>query len=85
MEDTRTLDQLRADVMLDLILAADPVAHDSGLAAIHATVSVTVPVLALIDDGIRDPFESMTLDGHGPIDADTARMLAGRQADGIGS
>ena len=58
-EDTRTLDQLRADILLDLILAADPVAHDTGLAAIHATVSVTVPVLALIDDGIRDPFESM--------------------------
>jgi len=76
-EDTRTLDQLRADVMLDLILAAGPVAHDSGLAAIHATVSVTVPVLALIDDGIRDPFEQSSLDGHGPIDADTARMLAG--------
>ena len=77
MEDTRTLDQLRADILLDLILAADPVAHDSGLAAIHATVSVTVPVLALIDDGIRDPFESMTLDGHGPIDTETARILVG--------
>ena len=77
VEDTRTLDQLRADILLDLILAADPVAHDTGLAAIHATVSVTVPVLALIDDGIRDPFESMTLDGHGPIDTETARTLVG--------
>ena len=76
-EDTRTLDQLRADILLDLVLAADPVAHETGLSAIHATVSVTVPVLALIDDGIRDPFESMTLDGHGPIDTATARTLAG--------
>ena len=76
-QDPRTLDQLRADILLDLVLAADPVAHDTGLAAIHATVSVTVPVLALIDDGVRDPFEGMTLDGHGPVDTDTARTLAG--------
>jgi hypothetical protein len=75
--DSRTLDQLRADILLDLLLAADPVARDTGLAAIRATVSVTVPVLALIDDGIRDPFESMTLDGHGPIDTETARTLVG--------
>ena len=71
------MDQLRADILLDLLLAAEPLAHDTGLSAVHATVSITVPVLALIDDGIRDPFEHSSLDGHGPIDVDTARMLAG--------
>lgn len=75
--DTRSLDQLRADILLDLVLAAHPVAHDTGLAAIHGTVSVTVPVLALIDDGVRDPFEESIIDGHGPIDTETARLIAG--------
>ncbi len=77
--DARTLDELRADVLADLLLATDPVAHNigpTGLAAIHATVQVTVPVLALIDDGVRDPFETGVLDGRSPVDPETARQLA---------
>jgi hypothetical protein len=75
-DDLRTMDQRRADILLDLVLAADPVGHDAGPEVIHATVSITVPVLALTDDRVRDPFEAVMLDGYGPIDADTARMLA---------
>jgi hypothetical protein len=74
--DARTVDQLRADILLDLLLAADPVGHDTGLGAIHASVSISVPVLALIDGAVRDPFEAITLDGHAPVDIDTARILS---------
>ncbi|GAA2009129.1 HNH endonuclease signature motif containing protein [Microbacterium ulmi] len=76
--DTRTLDELRADILSDLLLATDPVAHGNGptgLGAIHATVQVTVPVLTLIDDRVTDPFEIAMLDGHSPVDPETARML----------
>ena len=76
-KDTRTIDQLRCDILFDLILAGVTAAHDTGLAAIRPIVTVTVLVLALIDDGIRDPFDAAELDGHGPIDTDSARMLAG--------
>ncbi|MCH6230930.1 HNH endonuclease [Microbacterium sp. CFH 31415] len=73
--DARNADQLRADILLDLLLAADPVGHDTELGAIRASVSITVPVLALIDAAVRDPFEAIMLDGHAPVDIDTARML----------
>ncbi|GAA3632497.1 hypothetical protein GCM10022200_14270 [Microbacterium awajiense] len=76
----RSLDEIRADLVADLLLAADPVAHvgsvDTGLAAIRATVQVTVPVLTLLDSPVDDPFDAVTLAGHGPIDPDTARELA---------
>lgn len=76
--DTRTIDQLRADVLIDLLLTADPTAHDlpTGAAAIRGSVAVTVPVLSLLDDRVTDPFETAVLDGYGPIDLDTARELA---------
>lgn len=76
--DTRSLDQLRADIMADLLLATDPIAHNNGptgLAAIHANIQLTVPVLGIIDDSVRDPFESAMLDGHSPVDPETARIL----------
>lgn len=71
--DTRTLDQRRADVVCDLLLTAAPcVDSDAGLSAIRATVHVTVPLLTLA--GLDDA--PAVLDGHGPIDAETARILA---------
>ncbi|MFB9646452.1 HNH endonuclease signature motif containing protein [Microbacterium terregens] len=75
--DTRSLDEVRADIFADLLLAADPVAHtgSSGLGAIHATVQITVPVLSLIGDDVADPFELAMLEGRCPIDAQTARVL----------
>ncbi len=80
MVTPRTLDQIRVDLLVDLLLASDPVGHvgttDTGLGAIRATVQVTVPVLTLLDDRVADPFEAVTLGGFGPIDADTARSLA---------
>ncbi|MBN9194223.1 HNH endonuclease signature motif containing protein [Microbacterium sp.] len=71
----RSMDELRADILADLLLTGAPEAHDgpTGLAAIHATVEVTVPVLTLLgqDAGPVD------LAGYGPIDPATARHLAG--------
>ncbi|MEV8266960.1 DUF222 domain-containing protein [Microbacterium sp. NPDC076911] len=76
----RSLDAIRADLLADLLLASDPVAHigtrDTGLGSIRATVQVTVPVLTLLDSPVDDPFDSIALAGHGPIDPDTARELA---------
>jgi hypothetical protein len=64
-DEERTLDQLRADIAGDLL---------TGSAAGRSSVSVavTVPVLTLL--GASD--EPATLDGYGPIDAETARRLA---------
>ncbi|MBO3664876.1 HNH endonuclease signature motif containing protein [Microbacterium stercoris] len=71
--DDRRLGQLRADLATDLLLTAQPTAHDID-ADITATVEVTIPVTTLLglDDG------PALLDGYGPIDPDTARRLAAR-------
>lgn len=72
--DMRSADQLRADILTDLLLAGAPGAHiPTGLGAIRANVQVVVPVLALL--GRTEA--PATLVGVGPIDADTARRLAG--------
>ncbi|WP_336632551.1 MULTISPECIES: HNH endonuclease signature motif containing protein [unclassified Microbacterium] len=77
--DHRRIDQVRADVFADLLLAGtpslDPTADSDGpgaLGAIRAHVQVIVPALTLLgsDDGPAD------LVGRAPIDADTARRLA---------
>jgi len=78
--DTRTMDQVRADVFADLLLAGtpalDPTADGDGngaLGAIRGKVQVVVSALTLTgqDDGPAD------LVGRSPIDAATARELAG--------
>lgn len=67
MDDDRTLAQRRADVAGELLTA-----DSTGVPAVRVAVAVTVPVLTLLghDDAPG------TLDGHGPIDAETARRLA---------
>jgi len=80
--DTRTLDQIRADLAADMLLTSTPNVETGegladgygGLGAITAIVNVTVPALALA--GVTaEPGE---LVGKTPIDADTARELAAR-------
>jgi hypothetical protein len=61
----RTLAQLRADVAGDLLIG-------TGDVRVGVSIAVTVPVLTLL--GTSD--EPATLDGYGPIDAETARRLA---------
>ena len=68
--DTRTLSQQRLDVAVDLLLTG---VTETGLGAgVQGLINVTVPVLTLMN--LSD--EPGTLDGFGPIDADTARRVA---------
>ncbi|MBD7958097.1 DUF222 domain-containing protein [Microbacterium sp. Sa4CUA7] len=75
--DTRTIDQVRADVLTDLLLtgcatapAATGAIADGG--AITAQVQVIIPLDTLTGNGTA-PAE---LVGYGPIDPETARRLA---------
>lgn len=83
VHDRRTIDQVRADLLCDLVLTGQPAIDPTsdvlpgGLGAIRAHVSVTVP--ALTAAGASD--RGASIDGLSPIDADTARrLLAGAPA-----
>lgn len=84
----RTIGELRADVLADLLLSSDTAAHlhnPTGLGAIQARVALTVPALSLTDpSGTADEtgsarpaglHGSVLLDGQHPIDPETARQL----------
>ncbi|MDT0116994.1 DUF222 domain-containing protein [Microbacterium sp. PRF11] len=80
--DTRSTDQVRADILADLLLTAapdaDPTRIDDGpgaLGAIRARVQVVVPALSVLNPE-RENIDPAELVGHGPIDIDTARRLA---------
>jgi hypothetical protein len=72
--DDRCLDEIRADLALDLLLTGRPAGHDPDglLAGVTGAVSVTIPVTALL--GVARPCAE--LDGSTPIDGATARRLA---------
>ncbi|MDQ7878328.1 DUF222 domain-containing protein [Microbacterium sp. QXD-8] len=77
--DQRTMDQIRADLVADMLLTGAPVidptldAAPGGLGAIRATVQITVPVTTLT--GVTSG--GAELDGIAPVDPATARRLAG--------
>lgn len=73
-DDTRSLDELRADIFADMVLTGAATGHGEGdaLASIRAEVQIIVPVLTAAGRG----GEPALLAGYGPIDADTARELA---------
>ncbi|MFT4219635.1 MAG: DUF222 domain-containing protein [Microbacterium sp.] len=73
--DERTLDQLRADLLIDLALSGAPTAHGpvEALGRIRGEVCVTVPVLTLAGE----PGDPAMLDGVQPIDTATALQLVG--------
>ncbi|WP_309066410.1 DUF222 domain-containing protein [Microbacterium sp.] len=72
--DTRTLDQMRADLLTDLLLTTDPsTVHGPALGNITARIQITVNATTLT--GADD--HPASLDGHGPLDPDIARHLAG--------
>jgi Domain of unknown function (DUF222)/HNH endonuclease len=82
--ETRTLDQVRADVIADLLIEGTTDAHPAESRGIRATVVVTVPALALLeetDDAVAaagsDP---ATVEGIGPIPIGRARDLCGGDA-----
>ncbi|WP_309067455.1 DUF222 domain-containing protein [Microbacterium sp.] len=73
-EDARTLSQIQADVVADLLLTGAPTAHGDGLDGIRATVQVTVPAEVITGDD-RTPAH---ISGVGVVAPATARRLAGR-------
>lgn len=78
-DETRTLDQLRADVACDLLIDGSADAHPASVRGIRASVVVTVPALALLGDGDAVPAGSdpASVEGVGPIPLATARRLCG--------
>ncbi|WP_439563651.1 DUF222 domain-containing protein [Microcella sp.] len=83
-DDSRTLAQLRADVLSDLLV--DGVVDASGCGTgVRATVHVTVPVERLLGARLSGESSARTtatfvpqaeLEGYGPLDDETARELA---------
>lgn len=77
--DERTIDQVRADLLADMLLtgapAIDPTVDSSpgGLGAIRASVQITVPVTTMTGTTTA----GAELDGVAPVDPETARRLAG--------
>jgi len=73
-DDPRTMDQMRADLLADLLLASDPSAvFGEGLDNItgHVQVTISATTLAGEDD------KPAQLDNEGPLHPDAARRLAG--------
>jgi len=71
--ETRSLDQLRADVYLDLLCGTLPTPADRTRGGIHITVDL--PTLAGMVDTCGE------LDGFGPIVADVARQITLNHTD----
>lgn len=74
--ETRTLDQIRADVIADLLIEGRTDLHPEEARGIRATVAVTVPILALLDQAPEGD-EPAVVEGIGPIPIERARELAG--------
>lgn len=73
--DDRTIDHVRTDLLIDLLLASDPsAANGCGLDNIVARIQVTIAATTLA--GCDD--RPAQLDGHGPVHPDIVRDLAGR-------
>ncbi|MGV8881656.1 MAG: DUF222 domain-containing protein [Rhodoglobus sp.] len=72
--ETRTMDQLRADVLADIMLTINDDAQGDGTgrrSAVGVQVGLLVPVMSLL--GHDD--QPATLEGYGPIDIATAAKL----------
>ncbi len=80
--EERTLDQLRLDVLCDLLVDGDTASLPPEARGIRATVAVTVPVLALLDDDFAATADGIaTVEGIGPIPIGRARELCGGARD----
>ncbi len=73
--ETRSIDQIRADVVADLLIEGDTASHPIEARGIRATVAVTVPVLSLLD-GAPEGTGPAVVEGLGPIPIQRARELA---------
>jgi len=79
--EDRTMDQLRADVLSDLLIEGDTTVHPVEARGIRASVAVTVPVLTLLaeSDSARAAagLAPAVVEGVGPVPLDRARVLCG--------
>lgn len=82
--ETRTLDQIRADVMADLLIDGTTTDHPAESRGIRATVVVTVPALTLLQDDdlavAATGTDPAMVEGVGPIPLSRARELCGGDA-----
>src|SRR3546814_13016252 len=83
--ETRTLDQLRADVFCDLVLEGETRSHPRAARGIRGTVVTTVPALALLEanDAARGcggtgPSACRGWRADPPDQGDGARLRGGR-------
>ncbi|KZE88753.1 HNH endonuclease signature motif containing protein [Microbacterium sp. TNHR37B] len=72
VDDTRSLDEVRADVFADLLLAGVPTPHGETGQNVAARVQVTIPVLTVLGRSS----EPCLLVGYGPIPLADALELA---------
>lgn len=74
-EPPRTLGEIRADVLADLLLTSTPTGHHGAdgdaLTGIRGQVSITIPLTTAA--GVDE--QPALLGGYGPVDADLARCL----------
>ena len=78
--ETRTLDQIRADVVADLLIDGTTAHVPAAASGIRATVVVTVPVLSLLEDEAAAAADPAVVEGIGPIPLSRARQLCGGNA-----
>ncbi|MDE0545379.1 HNH endonuclease signature motif containing protein [Microbacterium sp. C7(2022)] len=82
-DEPRTLQQVRTDVLCDLLLDGETPTDDAAH-GIHAIVHVTVPALTLLADTDEERhaqgLEPPTIEGAGPIPLDRAKQLCGGDA-----
>lgn len=72
-DDPRSIDQLRADLLCDLLLTGQPSGDPhAGIGAIRAEVTILIPALTLLGQSQ----EPATILGRGPIDLEDALHLA---------
>ncbi|WP_336631723.1 MULTISPECIES: HNH endonuclease signature motif containing protein [unclassified Microbacterium] len=72
--ETRTLDQVRADVLCDLLIDGVCDGHATPVRGIRPTVVVTVPALSLLADAHATTHPAL-VEGVGPIPIERAREL----------
>jgi hypothetical protein len=78
--DPRTLDQVRADVLCDLLIDGVTPAMPEAARGIRASVVVTVPALSLLGDATRESADLPSVEGVGPIPLSVATQLCGGDA-----
>jgi hypothetical protein len=81
--DTRTVDEIRADLLADLVLTATPTGHDSTdalLTELRAHITITVPLTTLIHTDTGDHSDDTATDAN-DTDTDTDDTDAEAEAE----